>query len=303
MTIKIAFIGKPEMGKTTIKKVLFEGADPNKLVLFPLEATITRKWTIHEFMDTKIILLDTPGQKLQMLLKDEEEQNYSFSNTNSIIYIFDYPTWIDHSEDVVEDIRCIYEIKKKHEFEANIILFLHKIDLIIAKKIGLKLEIIRKQINKFLNLPEKLPFYFTSLHPNLIYTIYNAVSNIIGDFSEEISALKRLIKNSIKDLSKTICLFSNQDDNLIFQEFSNDFDTNLLHNLYERIYKLTKLNLNSLPPNLITLDSKILHLVIEDISGFYSDIKNIIILSETLEKNELFIFIDRLKKGINLETN
>ncbi len=55
--------------------------------------------------------------------------------------------------------------------------------------------------------------------------------------------------------------------------------------------------------NLINLDSKILHFVIENISGFYSNIKNIILFSETLEKNELFIFIDRLKKGINLETN
>ncbi len=304
MTIKIALIGKPEMGKTTIKKVLFEGTDPNELVLFPLEATITRKWTIHEFMDTKIVLLDTPGQKLQMLLKDDEEQNFSFGNTNSIIYIFDYPTWIDHSEDVVEDIRCLYEIKKKNEFEADIILFLHKVDLILAKKIGLKLEIIRKQINIFLNLPEKLPLYFTSLHSNLIYTIFNAMSNIISDYSEDISVLKKLIKNSIKNLSKTICFISNKDDNIIFQSFSNDFDNTLIYYLYEQIFKLTKLNkINSVSTNLINLDSKILHFIIENISGFYSNIKNIILFSEASGENELLNFIDSLKKEISLEKN
>ena len=40
MATKVSLIGKPSMGKTTIKKVTFEGEDPNELILFPLEATI-----------------------------------------------------------------------------------------------------------------------------------------------------------------------------------------------------------------------------------------------------------------------
>ncbi len=304
MTTKITLVGKPEMGKTTIKKVLFEGADPNELIFFPLEATVTRKWTIHEYMDSKIILLDTAGQKLPTLLKDEEEQNYSFGNANVIIYIFDYPTWIDHSEDILNDIRLIYKIKKKNKLEANIILFLHKIDLITAKKIGIKLDIIRIQIRKLLNLPEVLPLYFTSLHPNLIYTICNAVSSTIGEFSEDISALKGLIKKSIEGLSKTICFIVNQDDNLVYQYFSNDFDTTLLYYLYESIYNLTKLKgESSLTINLINLDSKMLHLVIEDISNLYTNIKSLIIFSETSKKNEMVTLIENLKKEISRENN
>jgi len=41
VTKRVALVGKPEVGKTTIKKVIFEGEDPNELVLFPLEATIS----------------------------------------------------------------------------------------------------------------------------------------------------------------------------------------------------------------------------------------------------------------------
>ncbi|KKM00206.1 hypothetical protein LCGC14_1806730, partial [marine sediment metagenome] len=145
------------MGKTTIKKVVFEGANPNELALFPLEATIGSKYSIHEFMDSKIVVIDTPGQSLPELLKDEEKQIHSFENAGAIIYIFDYPSWIEDSESIIDDIKSIYEINMKHKFEAKIILFLHKIDLLLSdKKIGLKLEVIRKQINELLNLPEEL---------------------------------------------------------------------------------------------------------------------------------------------------
>ncbi|MCK4287459.1 MAG: hypothetical protein KAX18_14710, partial [Candidatus Lokiarchaeota archaeon] len=53
------------MGKTTLKKVIFEGEDPNELILFPLEATIGIKYSIHEFMNSKVSLIDAPGQSLQ----------------------------------------------------------------------------------------------------------------------------------------------------------------------------------------------------------------------------------------------
>ena len=204
MTTKIVFVGKPEMGKTTIKKVVFEGSDPNELVLFPLEATITQKFSVHEFMDSKIILLDTAGQSLSSLLQDEGKQIRSFENSNAIIYIFDYPTYIENSEEIIEDIRRLYEINEKHQFNAKIILFLHKIDLMVSQKIGIKLALVAKQINKLLKLPEELNIYFTSLHPNLIYTIYNALSGSIGDLSEKISNLKEEIGNLIQNYSKTI---------------------------------------------------------------------------------------------------
>ena len=106
--VRLVLIGRPEMGKTTIKKVVFEGEDPNELIIFPLEPTIKTHFSVHEFMDSKIILLDTAGQSLSSLLEDEEKQIKSFENTNAIIYVFDYPTYIENSEEVINDIRRIY---------------------------------------------------------------------------------------------------------------------------------------------------------------------------------------------------
>ena len=264
MANKITIIGPPEMGKTTIKKVIFEGEDPNDLILFPLEATIGIKYSIHNFMNSKVSLIDAPGQSLPIILHDEQKQILAFGDTSAIIYVFDYPTWISDSQDIIDDVRKIYEINKKHEFGAKIILFLHKIDLVIKKKIGSLLSLIRRQVIKQLDLPEEIPIYFTSLHPNLIYTTYNAISNTISNFSENSSALKEKIKTSLGNSSKTSFFVTNQDDYLVLQEMSNDFDPNILYYLYEEIYNKSKSPAVLLGQvGIVDLGPKLFHLLIE----------------------------------------
>lgn len=300
MATKITFIGKPEMGKTTIKKVIFEGEDPSELVLSPLEATIGIKYSVHEFMDSKVSLIDAPGQSLPIILEDEQKQILTFGDTSAIIYIFDYPTWISDSQDIIDDVRKIYEINKKHDFGAKIILFLHKIDLIIKKKIGTLLSFIRRQIIKQLNLPEEIPVYFTSLHPNLIYTTYNAISNTISDFSENTSALKENIKNLLKNSSKTSCFVTNRDDYLVIQEISNDFDANILYYLYEEVYNISKSpEIISTKSNVVSLGPKLFNRVIGSINNHNSNFKYIVIFSETLEKEDMIKILDDLKKDLN----
>jgi len=300
MTTKITFIGKPEMGKTTIKKVIFEGEDPSELVLSPLEATIGIKYSVHEFMDSKVSLIDAPGQSLPIILEDEQKQILTFGDTGAIIYIFDYPTWISDSQDIIDDVRKIYEINKKHDFSAKIILFLHKIDLIIKKKIGTLLSFIRRQIIKQLNLPEEIPIYFTSLHPNLIYTTYNAISNTISNFSENTSALKESIKNQLKNSSKTSCFVTNQDNYLVIQEISNDFDTNILYYLYEEVYNISKSpEIISAKSNVVSLGPKLFNRVIDSIRNHNSNFKYIVIFSETLEKEDMIKILDKLMKDFN----
>jgi len=299
-TMKVCFIGKPSMGKTTIKKVIFEGEDPSELVLSPLETTIGIKYSIHEFMDSKVSLIDAPGQSLPIILEDEQKQILTFGDTGAIIYIFDYPTWISDSQDIIDDVRKIYEINKKHDFGAKIILFLHKIDLIIKKKIGTLLSFIRRQIIKQLNLPEEIPVYFTSLHPNLIYTTYNAISNTISNFSENTSALKESIKNLLKNSSKTSCFVTNQDNYLVIQEISNDFDANILYYLYEEVYNISKSpEIISTKSNVVSLGPKLFNRVISSINNHNSNFKYIVIFSETLEKEDMIKILDELKKDLN----
>ncbi|MFX1490273.1 MAG: GTPase [Promethearchaeota archaeon] len=297
MTTKITFIGKPEMGKTTIKKVIFEGEDPNELVLFPLEATIGIKYSVHEFMNTRISLIDAPGQSLPIILENEEKQILAFGDCGAIIYVFDYPTWISDSQDIIDDVRKIYEINKTHNFGAKVILFLHKIDLVIKKKIGSLLSLIRTQIINQLNLPEEIPIYFTSLHPNLIYTTYNAISNTISHFSENTSRLKEKIKTLLQSSSKTSCFVTNQDDHLILQEFSNDFDINILYYLYEEVYNISKSSaIPTSKSSVISLGPKLINMVIENLKIDNLGFKYLVIFSETLEQEDAIKIVEDLKK-------
>ncbi|KKN23116.1 hypothetical protein LCGC14_0908230 [marine sediment metagenome] len=304
VTKRVALVGKPEVGKTTIKKVIFEGEDPNELVLFPLEATIGMKHSVHNFMDLTISLLDAPGQSLPILLKDEEKQIMSFQNTGAIIYVFDYPTWIADSQDIIDDIQSLYKINKKHKFGAKIILFLHKIDLLIGKKIGSKLDIIRRQIIRQVNLPEELPIYFTSLHPNLIYTISNAISDIFSNFSEDSLNLKKIIKNKISELSKTICFVSNQDNNLIIQVSSPSFDTTVLYYLYEKIYSAIKSPENSIAKSrFVNVGSKLLMATTESLSDIHPNFNLLSIFSEILEENDLNELVQDIKNELKQKYN
>lgn len=288
------------MGKTTLKKVIFEGEDPNELILFPLEATIGIKYSIHEFMNSKVSLIDAPGQSLQLILEDEQKQLIVFGDSSAIVYVFDYPTWIADSQDVLDDIKKIYEINKKHDFDAKIILFLHKVDLLIKKKIGSMLALIKRQVIKQLDLPEEIPIYFTSLHPNLIYTTFNAISNTISTFSKDTSVLKDIIKKLLKNLSKTSCFVSNSDDNLVLQETTSDFDASILYYLYEKIYQLGKSSESiSSGTSLVSLGSKLLTMRIEDIGSFHSNFKNLVIFSEVLENDDMNRIIDELKNELS----
>ncbi len=300
MVTKISMVGKPEVGKTTIKKVIFDGEDPNELVIFPLEATIGIQYSVHDFMDLKISLLDSPGQSLPILLEDDQKQILTFGDTSAIIYIFDYPTWIENSQDIIDDVKKIYEIKKKHEFDAKIILFLHKMDLLINKKIGSMLDLIRRQVIKQLKLSEELPIYFTSIHPNLIFTVYNALSDIFSNYSKDSSNLKKIITKIIQDSSKTICVVTNQNNNLIIQVNSSDFDTSILYYLYETIHKSTNSTKEYFSKSkFINAGSKILYMLGENISSYHSNFNDIFFFSETLEEDELNELINKVKEELS----
>ena len=298
MVTKLIFIGKPEVGKTTIKKVIFEGIDPNALILFPLEPTIGTSFSVHDFMDLKISLVDTPGQSLPIILEDEEKQANLFVNTSAIVYIFDYLMWISQSNDIVNDIKKIYEINKKSNYKANIFLFFHKIDL-ISKNMRNNLDVFESQILSELNIQESIPIYFTSLHPNLIYTIYNALTDIIGSFLLDITNLRNFLNKLISTLSKTICFVTNKNNCIIVRTMTNNFDKSLIYDLTE---KLNQISINFKEKSevekkieIIESGSKILSYIIKDLKNVYPQFNKIILFSEIQDNKILFEILEKLE--------
>jgi hypothetical protein len=100
-------------------------------------------------------------------------------------------------------------------------------------------------------------------------------------------------------LSKTICLVLNQENNLIIQVSSPDFDTSILYYLYENIYQSSKSpETTDSKSKFINAGSKILYMLGENISNYHSNFKDILFFSEALEENDLSQLVNDVKKEL-----
>lgn len=278
MIKKVVLVGRPAMGKTTIEKVIFRNEDPNDLLLFPLESTIDIKYSVHNLLDLKISLVDTAGQSLPIYLNNEEKQSELFGDASALIYVFDYNIWLQKSQEIIDDIRAIYHINENNKYGAKIFLFYHKIDLIYQVN-AKKLNLLRSKILNQLDLPLELQIYFTSLYPNLIHSTYNAFFDIISNFSAETSNLKEIVNGAIKGLTKVICFVTNQDNHIVSQVMTEDFDISFIHLFHEKVHLLSQSPEESIT-RIIELNSKFYYAIIDDISKFSSKHQKVIIISE-----------------------
>ena len=306
MVEKILLMGRPSMGKTTIKKVVFEKENPDDLILFPLDATISTKYSVYDFMDLKLSLLDTAGQSLPIYLSDKDKQIEIFGDTSVLIYIFDYNIWLSNPQVVVDDIKKIYKINENEKKGSKIFLFFHKIDLVYQLNEAI-LSLLKSRVMNQLDLPVELPLFFTSLHPKLIFSIYNAFFAALSNFSIEVLTLKNVVQKIFNELSKTICFITNKDDYIINHIEAKDFDIDLIHLLHEKLYHLSKSyeNLTTIDnvSKIIEVNSKFFYIAIDNISEFHPNFKNAIILSEIHNCEKLNEILKEIKSELSKTLN
>ena len=199
---KILILGRASTGKSSIKKVIFEGKDPQKLLDESLAPTRGISPSIYSWFDLTLGFFDTSGQELDVLLNDDHILTTAFKNSNYIIYVFDYIIWNSQQQEIINEINNILRIIEKKSYNTQLILFCHKTDLIKKQKYGTKAsqQIIDKyfqlQISRIRNKIEEtlnLPLYFTSLYPKLIYSLYTAFCDILGKLSRQSLNIKNYV--------------------------------------------------------------------------------------------------------------
>ena len=297
---KITLIGRAGVGKTSILKLIFEGGNPKDLMINPLEPTRGITPQMYSWLDLKLSIFDTSGQELPFLLEDKNEQMIAFDSTAIVIYMLDFPLWINNSKEIIKEINKIFQILKIKDIESNLVILFHKIDL-INQKISDNFQLMKSGIKNRLNLPKAVQLYFTSIYPELDFTIFNSFFEILSNLSSVSNELKAIIDQNIKDQSNLICFITNEDNYVIVQSMTNDFNTDLIYKLYILIsYYIKSIKANyDFSKKIHSIDSgnTTLSLMVGNLENIDSSLKRLILLSENRNQDDLI----KLKEKIKLE--
>jgi len=206
---------------------------------------------------------------------------------------------MSRSEEVLEEIQKILDIIKDKSQDAKLLLFLHKIDLINQEIRDSEIKSIKTQIQNKLDLP----VLFTSIYPNLIYNLYDAFYSILNNFSEATITLKEILDNHIKEYSKIMCYITNKNNNIIVQTMSNDFNAPIINQFHQLITHLT-LSFEGISQNKIDhvsiSSSNDLKVVVSNLGLLNFDIKNLVLISESLSQMDLIGLIGKISISISM---
>ncbi|HEC41027.1 hypothetical protein LCGC14_0659520 [marine sediment metagenome] len=299
---KILLLGRAGVGKTTLKEIIFEGHDPRDLLINPLSPTRGIKPSVYSWLDLSLGVFDSSGQELNGILNDNRTQFIAFENTDVIIYIFDFMIWTSKSKEIVSEIQDILDIIRIRSYDTKMILFLHKIDQINPSNRESDINDLKNEIqSKF-----SLPIYFTSIYPDFIYSIYNAFYEILSSFSEEKLKLKNILDNLIKEYSKIMCFITNQNNSIIIQSMSKDFNTFLINHSHKLIAQLNQSfedMAESKIEHLNISSSNGLNIVMINLTVSRFNIKNLICISENLSSNKLILLGGKTKTELSKYLN
>ena len=151
---KIVIIGPPNAGKTTLRKIFFEGENSTSLLENSLEPTHGVESIILKLSE-EIGIFDLAGQENQYWF--EINKNSIFIDSEIIIIVIDITSPL---EDIVSFTNIVLTIRNELTPTSIVYLLLHKIDLIDSKKlINLRIEVVKEnpfpQTEKPMNEKEK----------------------------------------------------------------------------------------------------------------------------------------------------
>jgi len=294
---KILLLGRAGTGKTSIKKIIFEGLNPKDLLYNPLEPTRGITPTVYSWLDLKLGLFDSSGQELDYLLNNETDSEHAlaFENTDYIIYLLDYTGWISQSDEIINEIKKIQEILGKNSQSAKLLLFFHKIDL-LGKDVNREdLDKIEVKLNKQFNLP----IYFTSIHPDLIYNLYNAFYEILSSSSAENTKLREILENEVKFHPKSMIFITNKFNSIVVQAMSTDFNTVIINHSHKLIAQLNQtfedMTTSGNIDHLILSSYDNLNIIMNNTNLSKFSLKYLICISESITVNKLIWLVGQIR--------
>ncbi len=285
---KLVLIGLPKTGKTTISQVIFKGKSPTNLLNESLKPTKGLDTSRHNWLDLDLFLFDTAGQNYQKIFSDKTRQGKILGGSTYIIYLIDFSSWSkkETQEKMLKDIDSLEALISEAGFDTEFLIFFHKIDLIDDEERDSYIKNVRKTLES-----KGLKIFFTSIHPNHIYSLYTSFYEILSCFSHKRTVIKEILDKNVEGLSKSMLFVTNDKNCIVGQAMTPDFDIESVEATYNLAAQLN-LTLERIKSN-----DKINHLILQTINDLNiimnyldlleEDVKNLICISETLTSNRL----------------
>jgi len=195
---KIVITGPPGTGKTTIKRVYFDLANPIKLIETSLEPTRGINSSVYSIFNSNLGIFDLAGQENDNWYGKDKN---IFSQSSVIFCVFDIRSSL---ESIIKFILKVLKLKKESKmYNCRIITFLHKIDLVKPSYISIKVKAIKDFFR--VKYPEGLnvKIYKTSIAKEFFIQTYYSLLEILTLLLKEdlIPISKSEFENLKKELS------------------------------------------------------------------------------------------------------
>ena len=186
---KIIFVGPARSGKTSLKNVFFDMANPLKLLETPLEPTRGINSRLYSIFDLNLGVFDLAGQENKDWFNKDKDL---FNDANVIICVLDINSYL---KDLFKFFQNIFKVFKDLKLQNhNITILLHKIDLIDKIYLQHKLKAIKNFLEEVKMGEFKEVIYTTSIAKDFFLKTYDIFTEIFTG----------ICKQNVFDIDKSI---------------------------------------------------------------------------------------------------
>jgi len=222
MSKKVIFVGPSGAGKTTLRKIFFEGENASKLLEYALEPTYGEESLILRLpgLNEEVGVFDLAGQENQRWLESDDKS--IFIDAKIILIIIDITAEFDL---ILDFMKKVIDIRNEITPDSFVYVLMHKIDLVGHKKIrdirtGVRSSFPKEKAMKILFTSLKKQYitqtfsYFIEIlkkclqdetqNDNLMFNVIDESVKLINIIDDEITITKKVLEERLNRPSKLV---------------------------------------------------------------------------------------------------